>query len=156
MNRFPNETSLFTADQRSGWLRLRTFIALRWLILGGQAALAALSLALGIDLPLAPLALIFGATTIVNLAARAAAAPSRRLSQSEAVGMLVIDLVQLAGWLYFTGGLDNPFALVMLGPVTVGAAALSLRATAILCAVAIALFTFLAAGSLPLNRPGGG
>ena len=155
MNRFPDETSLFTADQRSGWLRLRTFIAVRCLILGGQAALTAVCLARGIDLPLAPLALIFFATALVNLAARAAAAPSRRLSQSEAVGMLVIDLVQLAAWLYFTGGLDNPFALVMLGPVTVGAAALSLRATAILCAVAIALFTVLAARSLPLNRPGG-
>lgn len=124
MTRSPDETSLFTADERSGWLRLRTFIALRWLILAGQAALAALCLVLGVVLPLAPLALIFGAAVLVNLAARAAAAPSRRLSQSEAVGMLVIDLVQIAAALYFTGGLDNPFALVMLGPVTVGAAAL--------------------------------
>ena len=40
-----------------------------------------------------------------------------RLSDAAAVGFLGYDLIQLAALLYLTGGLQNPFALLFIGPV---------------------------------------
>lgn len=143
--------SVFTATERSGWLRLRTLLALRWLALGGQIAAMVLCLLMGIDIPVGPLLLIFGAGALFNLFARMAAAPARRLTEREAVGILLFDLAQFAAALHFTGGVANPFAVAMLGPVTVGAGALSFSATALLAGVSVGLFTLLAVSHVPLQ-----
>ena len=149
------DASVFTADERSGWLRLRTLIALRWMALAGQAVVAAACLTLGIDIPLGPFLLILGCGALFNLVARMAAPPSRRLTQREAVALLLFDLMQFAALLHFTGGLSNPFALMLLGPVTIGAAALSLGATLVLCGAAIGVITLLAFAYIPLDLQGG-
>ena len=60
------------------------------------------------------------------------------------------DLLQIGFLLYLTGGLNNPFALLLLGPVTISATALSLRSTMVLCSTAIVLVTLLSIIHLPL------
>lgn len=149
------DASVFTADERSGWLRLRTLIGLRWMALAGQALAAIGCLTLGIAIPLAPFLLILGCGALFNLIARMTAPSSRRLTQREAVALLLFDLIQFGALLHFTGGLANPFALMLLGPVTIGAAALSLGATVALCGAAIVLITLLSITYLPLALPGG-
>ena len=44
-------------------------------------------------------------------------------------GLLAWDIVQLATLLFLTGGMDNPFTMLMVAPVTVSAATLPLRNT---------------------------
>ena len=64
-----------------------------------------------------------------NLVAMTVAAENRRLSEREAVLTLLFDLCQLGALLYLTGGLGNPFALLIMAPVTISASVLTLRAT---------------------------
>ena len=53
---------------------------------------------------------------------------SKRVAKTwEASFQLAFDIAQLTGLLYFTGGVVNPFALLMIAPVTVGAATLPAR-----------------------------
>lgn len=69
--------------------------------------------------------------------------------------MIGFDLIQLGLLLYLTGGLNNPFALLMLAPVTVAATILPLRSTLILGAIALSVFTLLRFESLPLITAAG-
>ena len=50
---------------------------------------------------------------------------TERLSDRAAAAYLGFDLLQLAALLYLTGGLHNPFALLILAPITVSATILS-------------------------------
>ena len=80
----------------------------------------------------APCALVIGASVAFNLVAMTVAAENRRLSEREAVLTLLFDLCQLGALLYLTGGLGNPFALLIMAPVTISASVLTLRATILL------------------------
>ena len=56
-----------------------------------------------------------------------------------AFGFQFFALMQLTVLLFLTGGLNNPFALLFLAPVTISATALSFRSTITLAALAIVL-----------------
>lgn len=151
-----SDLSVFTAAERSSWLRLRTLILLRWLAVAGQsAAVLAAWLWLRLDLPLGACALAIGASAAFNVVATAASPKNRRLSEREATLTLLFDLAQLGFLLFLTGGLANPFALLMLAPVTISASVLSLRATALLAGAATAIISGLAFSHLPLRLAGG-
>ena len=147
---------LLISDARSGWVRLRTLILLRWLaVLGQTAAVLVAVLGLGMRLPYLEVALVIGALAAFNLAAMAIAARNRRLSEGEALATLLFDLAQLGALLRLTGGIENPFALLIIAPVTIGASVLSLRATAILAAAAGAIITLLAVFRGPIELASG-
>jgi len=150
------DLSVFTAAERSAWLRLRTLLLLRWLAVFGQsAAVLVAAFGLGLDLPLALCALAIGASAAVNLVARLVSPENRRLSERGAVTVLLFDLFQLGFLLFLTGGLANPFALLMLAPVTISASVLSLRATILLGAAATAIITALVLTHVPLRLADG-
>ena len=69
--------------------------------------------------------------------------------------MLLFDLGQLIFLLSVTGGLTNPFALLVLAPVTIAASALDLRSALILAGSAIVLVTLTAVVNIPLTRNDG-
>ena len=52
-----------------------------------------------------------------------------RLSTTFATTLLAYDILQLAGLLYLTGGIENPFVFLIVAPVTVSAATLPPRNT---------------------------
>ncbi len=121
---------LFNRDTRSDWVRLRTLILLRWLAIGGQlAAIAVADRQFGMQLPLGLCYLAVGAAIIANLVATFIFPENKRLSEAEAMLTLLFDVSQLAFLLFLTGGLNNPFALLILAPVTISASALELRTT---------------------------
>jgi len=143
-------------EHRSNWVRLRTLIVLRWIAIAGQ--LAAITIAqsyfdLSLNLGLCYVAI--GAAVIANLVAISIYPKSKRLSEGEAFLMLLFDIGQLAFLLFLTGGLNNPFALLILAPVTISATALRLRATLVLGAVAILLVALVAVAHLPLLSQNG-
>jgi two-component system sensor histidine kinase RegB len=108
-----------------GRTRLRTLVSLRWMAIAGQAAAVLfVQYGLGFDLPLAACLAAVGASAWLNVALMAVF-PSQHLSSpAETAGQLAFDTVQLSVLIGLTGGLENPFLLMILAPVTVGASRL--------------------------------
>jgi len=151
-----SNVGLFPEHNRSNWIRLRTLILLRWIAILGQ--LAAITVAqqmyrLQIEVGLCYLAI--GVSAVGNLIAIFVFPENKRLSESENFSMVLFDLLQLAFLLYLTGGLNNPFALLLLAPVTVSASVMTLRSTIFIGGAAIILVTFLAEFHLPLRTEQG-
>ncbi|WP_137700928.1 sensor histidine kinase RegB [Marimonas lutisalis] len=142
--------------QRGNWIRLRTIIWLRWGAIVGQiTALIVAQVFYNVQTEVGLFYLIVGLSVIANLVAMFIFPESKRLSESENLLMVLFDLLQLCALLYLTGGLNNPFSLLVLGPVTVSAAALSLRSTVFLGATAILLVSLLAEFHMPLRTAEG-
>ena len=141
---------------RANWIRLRTMIVLRWVALTGQLiAITVAQVFYGLQLELGLCYLAIGASVVANLIAGFIFPENKRLTEQENLWMIMFDLLQIAFLLYLTGGLNNPFALLLLGPVTISATALSLRSTLVLCSTAIVLVTVLAFFHLPLITQAG-
>ena len=107
-------------NRRSSWIRLRTLIVLRWVAVVGQLAAITLAqwlYALQLELGLCYLAV--GISVVGNLIAMFVFPENKRLSESENFLMVMFDLLQLCFLLFLTGGLNNPFSLLVLGPVTI-------------------------------------
>ncbi|MBL4916615.1 sensor histidine kinase RegB [Szabonella alba] len=137
-------------------LRLRTLVLLRWTAIAGQsAAIAAGHFHFGLQLPVGFCALVIGTSVIANLVSAFLFPPNRRLSDREAMLVLLFDLAQLAFLLFLTGGLTNPFALLIIAPVVISASALRLRTTILLGVVAVLLLTLAAFAALPLQYADG-
>jgi len=137
--------------QRGNWIRLRTIILLRWGAIAGQlSALIVAGQVYGLQLEYGLCYLVVGISIIGNLVATFAFPESKRLTEVENLMMVLFDLLQLALLLYLTGGLHNPFSILIVGPVTVSAAALSGRSAIFVGAIAIAAATLLVPFHLPL------
>ena len=125
-------------------LRLDTLVRLRWLAIAGQtAAVAGVRFGLGFPLPFGLCFLAIGASIWVNLLLRIQYPASHRLSDNIATALLAFDILQLAGLLYLTGGLENPFAMLFLAPVLISATALTPERTLGLGLLAIGCATLL-------------
>ena len=137
--------------QRANWIRLRTMILLRWVAIAGQLIAVTLTPFLfGIQLELGWCYFAIGVSVIGNLVASFVFPENKRLSERQNMSLIMFDLLQLGFLLFLTGGLNNPFTLLLLGPVTISATALSFRSTFVLCALAILIVTFLAFFNIPL------
>lgn len=120
--------STFDMRARAGWVRLRTLVVLRWIAVCGQtAAVVTASWWFDFALPLALCVLLISASASFNIIAQMVLPVEKRLSERGTVAWLLFDLGQLVGMLMLTGGLSNPFAMLILAPVTVGATALRLH-----------------------------
>ena len=111
--------------------------------------------ALGLQLAFGLCYLTIGASVVGNLVAAFVFPQNKRLSERENLAMVLFDLLQLTALLGLTGGLHNPFALLLLAPVTISATALSLRSTLVLGATAIVATSVLALWHLPLVTQSG-
>ncbi|TMM53027.1 sensor histidine kinase RegB [Sulfitobacter sabulilitoris] len=146
----------FSGHTRANWIRLRTMILLRWFAIAGQ--LTAITVAqhfYGLQLELGLCYLAVGASVIANLVAIFVFPENKRLSETENMLLVLFDLLQLGFLLFLTGGLHNPFALLLLGPVTISAAVLTLRSTVVLGGAAILLVTLLSQFHFPLRTDTG-
>ena len=143
--------TILNNSARSEWVRLRTLINLRWLAIVGQsAAVLFASWQLELSLNTGLCALAIGASVIFNIASTIVYPENKRLSEPETVLALLFDLLQLVYLLYMTGGLNNPFALLILAPVTISATALRLQSTLFLGVIALSLISLLSRYYEPL------
>lgn len=142
----------------SSRLRLLTIVRLRWLGVFGQIfALSAVYFGLGYDLPVGPCLIVIAVSAWVNVFLAIVYPARHRLSINFATILLAYDILQLASLLYLTGGIDNPFTMLIVAPVTVSAATLPLGRTVGLGVLALASTAFIAFFALPLPwmPPGG-
>jgi two-component system, sensor histidine kinase RegB len=132
-------------------LRLQTIVRLRWLaVLGQSLTVIGAYWALGIDLPIGGCFAVIALSAWLNVALRIRYPASQRLKANYAFMMLGYDILQLAALLYLTGGLENPFAFLLVAPVTVSASTLPLRITVALGVLAIGAATVLTTFHHPL------
>ncbi|OWU85963.1 histidine kinase [Oceanicola sp. 22II-s10i] len=150
------DLGLLKGQQRGNWIRLRTTILLRWGAIAGQlSALFVAYQVFGLKLEYGLCLLVVGTSVLSNLVWMLAFPESKRLTEGENQMMVLFDLVQLALLLYLTGGLHNPFSILIVGPVTVSAAALTARSTLFTAIAAIIAVTVLARFHLPLTTATG-
>jgi len=161
----PQYPSQFAPDEQgrfSGWrnlprrsrgLSLRTLVILRWMAIAGQSATIAIAtLYFHFELPLWGCLAAIAASVAMNLHAAA------RLKRSDGsvtdgrvtAAHLGFDILQLSVLLGLTGGLQNPFCLLLVAPVTVAAASLPGRQALLMGLLVLVATVCLFFVSLPL------
>ena len=80
---------------------------------------------LGYALPIVPAMAVVAASVLLNVIGVIARGTTARLGEKEAASYLAYDIVQLGVLLFLTGGLENPFVILAIAPVTVAATVLS-------------------------------
>ena len=125
-------------------LRLDTLMRLRWLAIFGQFG-AVLVVKFGLDFEISlwmclGIIALYAAFTIVT---RVKLGGQLRLPAELAAWLLAADILELALLLALTGGLQNPFSFLLLGPVLISATALPARIAMKLAAFAVMCATVL-------------
>ncbi len=134
-----------------GPVRLRTLTTLRWLAVAGQlAAILIVHFALGFRVPLGLSLAAIAMSAWLNIFIMLRFSPQRYLTDQEAAASVIFDIAQLCALLFLTGGLQNPFSVLILAPVTIAASVLPMRLTVLVGACAFAGISALAAFHLPL------
>ncbi|MEM7169182.1 MAG: ActS/PrrB/RegB family redox-sensitive histidine kinase [Pseudomonadota bacterium] len=138
-------------------LRFRTLVMMRWAaVLGQGAALVFVHLGLGFDMAFIPAMMVVILAGAVNVALSMSRPSSAWLSEKGAVWALAFDICQLGALLGLTGGLQNPFVILLLAPLAISAWSLTLKSTLAIVGLEIAVVSVLGVYCLPLPwLPGG-
>jgi two-component system sensor histidine kinase RegB len=126
-----------------GRVSLRTLVFVRWVVIVGQlVTVLIVAIGFAFKMPLPSLLAIIALSVVVNLVGLLTRR-GRALSDRAAARYLAFDILQISALLFLTGGLTNPFAVLVLGPVAVASAVLGrdyslmLTLLAILCLAAL-------------------
>jgi two-component system sensor histidine kinase RegB len=149
---------LWQSGDGDSQLRLQTIVRLRWLgVLGQLGAVGVVALLLDFHLPVGWCLFLIACSAWLNVFLAVRFPARHRLSARLATALLAYDILQLAALLYLTGGIENPFIMLLVVPVTVSAATLPPRATVVLGSLTTLATIFLAFYSYPLpwfiNQP---
>jgi two-component system, sensor histidine kinase RegB len=132
-------------------LRLNTTVRLRWFAVAGQlATILLIQYGFGFPVPFVHCLTIIALSAILNVVLSLNYPRSQLLLSRHAMLLLSYDIVQLSALLYLTGGLENPFAFLLVVPVAVSASTQPLPVTAFLAGLGVVLATILARYHLPL------
>src|ERR1700760_2943387 len=137
------------------YVRLDTILRLRWLaVLGQLATIFIVAQGLEFDVEVIPCLTIVGLSALLNLLLQITFNPMQRLGPAYAAALLALNIIELAGLLFFTGGLENPFSFLFLAPVLISATALPIRLTIALGFLAVVCASLLVFFHLPLPWDG--
>jgi two-component system sensor histidine kinase RegB len=151
-----NSSTRIKSPAGGTWIRLRTLIALRWwAVIGQVTALIVAQQVYDLKLEIGLCYLVIGAAVLSNLIASFVFPANKRLNESENLLFVLFDMLQLGMMLYLTGGLNNPFSVLIVGPVIVSASSLSARSTLFLGLSAIGIVSLLMKLHLPLRTEQG-
>ena len=146
----PPPSLVAAALERPG-VRVWTLVNLRWIAIGGQlATLVFVGLYLRFPLHWPSLIAAVAAAAVLNIGLATLYPRQARLQGNAVLLHLAFDLVQAGVLLYLTGGIDNPFAILLVVPVTISATLLPARAMAALVVLAGAILFLLWHWALPL------
>ncbi len=148
-----DQTSPTALPFPSSWrpLRLNTLVVLRWLAVIGQTiGVFFVNWGLGFPLPLWECLALIALSAALNVGLIVRYGANMRLTSRVAAAQLAFDLCQLGGLLALTGGLQNPFSLLLLAPVSVSATSLPQRQSFLIALLAAAIASVLAIIHLPL------
>lgn len=141
----PNDSPLWAEP-----IRRRTLVLLRWVALAGQLVAITMAWLIGVRFEVLPVLIVVSAAAVLNL--WLAISPGR-VTQRRATWQLVFDLIQISILIGLTGGLSNPFALLVLAPVTIAATALQNRETILVGLATVVMVSLAAWLAVPLEHP---
>ncbi len=147
--------SLVLAAIEQPGVRVRTLVALRWIAIGGQfVTLIVVGLYLRFPLAWTSLFAAVAAAAALNLGLATLYPRNARFNGRHALLQFAFDLVQAGVLLFLTGGLKNPFVILLIVPITISATLLSARGTILLIGMAAAILVILWCWALPLPWQG--
>ena len=139
-----------------GRLRLRTLVMLRWLAVGGQTVtILIVHFLAGFELPIGFCLGLIAMSALVNTWLTLAVPPQKFARDWEAFAQLGFDVLQMCALLMLTGGLQNPFVVMLAAPIIIAVAALPPRWAGGVAIIAIAGTGAMWLWSLPLPWYGG-
>jgi len=134
-----------------GRLRLRTLVMLRWLAVAGQTLTVLLvHFVVGFELPIGVCLGVIMASAWINTWLTLSVPAQQFAKDWEAFAQLSYDVIQLCVLLSLTGGLQNPFIVMLSAPVTIAVAALPQRWALGVALIAMAGTGMMWLWSLPL------
>ena len=111
---------------QTGRLRRSTLVGLRWMAIAGQlTALACVYFIFQFEFPVLYCLLFIGLSALFNIVIIMGAPLDRRITNFEVGTQLFFDVLQMTALLFFTGGMANPFALLLIAPVVVASKTLN-------------------------------
>ena len=129
-------------------LRLRTLNLTRWIAILGQyiaVATAFFWLEINFNIYLASVCILMNIIVSIKFL------PIRTLNSNETLFYLIFDSIQLVALLYITGGLTNPFCILIIAPFIISATYLDLFRTIIIGIVSILSLSLLAFFYQPIS-----
>lgn len=132
-------------------MRLETLIRIRWIAVIFQTiSICFVGFGLGFSLPFFPCFALTALSAAFNLCLQFYYPRHQRIRPNSAGLVFAADILLLSGLLYYTGGLENPFALLLIAPVGLAATSLFFRSVLLLNILAIAAALFLCFYHKPL------
>ena len=141
----------FALTRTLAWLRLCA-------IAGQSVAVLVCALWMHLAIPLLPLLTGIGALAVFAVFAAWRLGQPWPVREWETIGHVAVDTLVLGYLLYFTGGASNPFVTLLVVPIALAAAALSVPAVLAVAALAGVAYLLLLYRHVPLPMPmhGGG
>jgi two-component system sensor histidine kinase RegB len=139
----------------AGRRNLAQLVTLRWLAVAGQlGTILLVDFAMGVPLPLAQMLPLLALLAVFNLVSMLRGRLPLPISDGELCGALLVDVVALAGQLYASGGITNPFVFLFLLQVAVAAVLLRPFYIWVIVGAATAALVILTRWHVPLALPG--
>lgn len=132
-------------------LRMSTLTNTRWIaVLGQSVAVTVVAAWLGFPFPVVACFVLIAVSAALNLVLTWVFPANMRLGPAHVFAVLSFDIGQLAALLFLTGGLENPFSVLLIVPVIISAATLPARYTATLGLFVVVSASILVFSHLPL------
>ena len=131
---------------------LGNLIKIRWIAIFGQLiAIFFVSFILKIQIPFLETLAIIILSVVVNVLSYYEERKNKSISNTKAFSFLLFDTLQLGFLLFLTGGLINPFSILILAPVIISASYLPALMTVVLSTISIIIIFILNFYFIPLD-----
>ncbi len=131
---------------------LGNLIKIRWIAIFGQIlAIFFVSFVIKIQIPFFETLTIILLSVAVNFYSYYEERKNKSISNSKAFSYLLFDTLQLGFLLFLTGGIINPFSILILAPVITSASYLPALMTVILSTISIIIIIILNFNYVPLD-----
>jgi two-component system, sensor histidine kinase RegB len=137
-------------------LTLGFVIGIRWLLVAGELAIVLVCMAAGLAAPYPACLVLIGVSAAFNLALSLGGQGRRPAREWELALQLAFNVLQVSAMVFLTGGVVNPFSVMLVAPVSLAAATLHPRYALVLGLLTLASVVMLTFWGLPLPWRGDG
>ncbi len=131
---------------------LGNLIKIRWIAIFGQfITVLFVAFILQIEIPLFQILLVILLSVFINFYSYIEERKNKTISNIKAFSFLLFDTLQLGILLFLTGGIVNPFSILILAPVITSASYLPALLTVILSSISILIIIILSINFIPLD-----
>ena len=131
---------------------LGNLIKIRWIAIFGQLiAIFIVKFILNIEIPFYEALIIILSSVFINFYSYLEERKNKTISNTKAFSFLLFDTLQLGILLFLTGGIINPFSILILAPVITSASYLPALLTIILSMISIIIIIILNFYFIPLD-----